>query len=981
MKKKLLTLLLSIAVILTSTITVFADDSNFFGITNGTPESAKETNHGYITVDEETAEEGDTVTIEAYPAKGYQLKSLTATPVAPTISTIADVLATVEGFPKDIINDSSPTAPSDAWTNGTRRAFTYNDTALILKNDKYMYATLATGVTFDDISKCYAATLTLGTLKFNMTDGVLTSFTYTHNEGKPEDYDGSYAPASGAPSAKLKPITPEKQEDGTYQFTMPGYAVTVTAELEEIPVTIADILPSNFPASDEDNSWCNSENDNIYIYKTDSNLVFYDNIEDIYYVSLSLSSPLTKEEYPTVNYKYSKEGTDIQFNMAGDNGDELDSIIVSNCTNTSCIGTYAYEAPEAFSVTYNANGATSGSAPANQTKTAGVDLTLATNTGNLAKAGYTFAGWNTKADGSDTHYDTGATYTTDAALTLYAEWIEAPATKTIADILPDGFPTYSGGIPSNAWKNSVGSKMYINNNGLTFGGVSLYNILSKSVTKDGNNYKYISNPYTITFVMDSDKLVKVITEGSEYADNNGEYIPSHTHSFTYAANNGKITATCTQGCDKGYDTTPLTLTLTAPASLVYDGNAKAFTFATGEADAWTAAGLELPTIIYYVKQSGQSTYMPLLGTLKSVGNYKAEITVNEKTAQVEFAIGKATPYIRTNPAPNDINLGDKLSVSTLFGGYVQVSSANTTQVGGLFEWTNPDTVPGLDDSEVTEYDVTFTPADTNNFNTVSCKVKIKVNHTHAPVKVNGQAATETASGWKDYYKCDCGALFEDENGTSLIDSLDTWKAEGGNGYIAPLIHTITSVNGKSPTETEAGYKLYYECKNCGKYYEDIDGLIEISDINVWKAEGGNGYIAPNYKIIVGNKTNINIDNNEDVLFTSSADYSKFSRVEIDGTTVDSSNYKVESGSTKVTLKTSYLKTLSVGQHTIDIISTDGGHASTTFTITKNNTSPNPRYDIPNTGVDGVNNHSLLKLSSLSLLAIGAYIVIKKKKDN
>ena len=45
--------------------------------------------------------------------------------------------------------------------------------------------------------------------------------------------------------------------------------------------------------------------------------------------------------------------------------------------------------------------------------------------------------------------------------------------------------------------------------------------------------------------------------------------------------------------------------------------------------------------------------------------------------------------------------------------------------------------------------------------------------------------------------------------------------------------------------------------------------------------------------------------------------------------------------------------------------------------------PTPSYKIPNTGVEGTptNNHSLLKLSSLSLLAIGTYLVIKKKKDN
>ena len=116
---------------------------------------------------------------------------------------------------------------------------------------------------------------------------------------------------------------------------------------------------------------------------------------------------------------------------------------------------------------------------------------------------------------------------------------------------------------------------------------------------------------------------------------------AHTHSFTYAASGAVLTATCgNEGC-----TLPggkVTLTLTAPASLAYDGNVKSFTFADGEAAAWKAAvGSDAPTIFYYVKQSGQSAYMPLLGNLKDVGNYMAEIVVDKKAARVEFTITKA----------------------------------------------------------------------------------------------------------------------------------------------------------------------------------------------------------------------------------------------------------------------------------------------------------------------------------------------------
>ena len=75
-----------------------------------------------------------------------------------------------------------------------------------------------------------------------------------------------------------------------------------------------------------------------------------------------------------------------------------------------------------YSVTYNVNSATGGTAPAAQTKTEGVDLTLATNSGNLVRTDYTFAGWNTAADGSGTDYYSGVTYTTNAALALFAKW-------------------------------------------------------------------------------------------------------------------------------------------------------------------------------------------------------------------------------------------------------------------------------------------------------------------------------------------------------------------------------------------------------------------------------------------------------------------------------------------------------------------------------------------------------------------------------
>jgi hypothetical protein len=83
--------------------------------------------------------------------------------------------------------------------------------------------------------------------------------------------------------------------------------------------------------------------------------------------------------------------------------------------------------PETYSVTYDANGATSGTAPATQTKTHDVPLTLATNSGNLARSGFNFAGWNTAADGGGTNYAAGTTYAGNADLSLFARWTSAAA--------------------------------------------------------------------------------------------------------------------------------------------------------------------------------------------------------------------------------------------------------------------------------------------------------------------------------------------------------------------------------------------------------------------------------------------------------------------------------------------------------------------------------------------------------------------------
>lgn len=77
-------------------------------------------------------------------------------------------------------------------------------------------------------------------------------------------------------------------------------------------------------------------------------------------------------------------------------------------------------------------------------------------------------------------------------------------------------------------------------------------------------------------------------------------------------------------------------------------------------------------------------------------------------------------------------------------------------------------------------------------------------------------------------------------------------------------------------------------------------------------------------------------------FTSNAAYKHFRKVQVDGKDLDAANYTVKEGSTIVTLKAEYLETLSVGKHTLAIVS-DTGTAAAEFTIQAAPATDNTRY--------------------------------------
>ena len=80
--------------------------------------------------------------------------------------------------------------------------------------------------------------------------------------------------------------------------------------------------------------------------------------------------------------------------------------------------------PATYSVTYDANGATSGTVPTDDTAhEAGTEVTVLGNTGNLAKTGKVWGGWNTEEDGTGDSYSAGGSFHISENTTLYARWI------------------------------------------------------------------------------------------------------------------------------------------------------------------------------------------------------------------------------------------------------------------------------------------------------------------------------------------------------------------------------------------------------------------------------------------------------------------------------------------------------------------------------------------------------------------------------
>ena len=145
------------------------------------------------------------------------------------------------------------------------------------------------------------------------------------------------------------------------------------------------------------------------------------------------------------------------------------------------------------------------------------------------------------------------------------------------------------------------------------------------------------------------------------------------------------------------------------------------------------------------------------------------------------------------------------------------------------------------------------------------------------------------------------------------------------GSLDPNNHTdLKHIDAKTATAAEEGNIEYWYCGGCKKYFSDAAAKTEIT-----KAQTVTAKLPP--KITAGDGAAVTQGEKNELTFTSDASFADFLRVELDGTTLDEKNYTKKEGSTIITLNRDFVATLSVGEHTLAIVS-QHGTATAKFTV-------------------------------------------------
>lgn len=187
--------------------------------------------------------------------------------------------------------------------------------------------------------------------------------------------------------------------------------------------------------------------------------------------------------------------------------------------------------------------------------------------------------------------------------------------------------------------------------------------------------------------------------------------------------------------------------------------------------------------------------------------------------------------------------------------------------------------------------------------------------------------------------------------------------------IPAIGHKLTKTEAKAPTSTDTGNIEYWYCKVCDKYFSDEKAEHEITLEDT--------IIAKLPKFVSGANQEWTKGSKEGLTFKIDTDIKEFKKVLVDGKELKDTDYDIKSGSTILTLKPSFLDTLSAGKHKIRF-EFNTGSVEAYFTVKdKENSS---QTESANTGVQ--NKYGLwIVLLLVAAGGLAGFGILSKRRKN
>lgn len=395
----------------------------------------------------------------------------------------------------------------------------------------------------------------------------------------------------------------------------------------------------------------------------------------------------------------------------------------------------------------------------------------------------------------------------------------------------------------------------------------------------------------------------------------------------------------------------------------------------------------------------------------AVGSVSKELTITVKdsiysiqnSGDISFAdtLEGYTPEVKTIMITNDGNQPITLDQPSSTSFDVGTLSKTELNVGETAEFTvQPKTglLAGV-------YDEDIVVTGNSNGQSVTTTVNVKFNVKHNAVKVERKDPTCTEDGNIDYWYCEaCKKYFQDEALTQEIKKEETIiKAKGHNAVkteeklatctedgnieywycdvckkyfsdaelkneisfdktmIPATDHNLIKIEAKNPTIDAAGNTEYWYCEVCDKYFSDEKAEHEITLEDT--------VIAKLPKLVSGANQEWTKRSKEGLTFKVDTDINEFKKVLVDGKELKGTDYDIKSGSTIVTLKSSFLDTLSAGKHQIRL-EFNNGTIEAYFTVKVKETTT-----VPETGEQT----NLYLWAMLAIASSASILVLRRYK--